>query len=199
MSFSEYVMGPLLGPLAGKTTTLLVDARQANVNLARTLSDAVINANLSCVVFDLDACYSSNADQIFAGLTGRAVYLMARIPAPGSDIEAEFSSLFRARHNVVVIDSLNSLYHLISMEDGTSRGRKVMFALASLSQFARANRSAIILSMYRREGLAKSAKGRSISNLSDVTASVSVRGNELKIKTERGSAWPGGTFSSRIP
>ena len=199
MSFSGDGRGPLLAPLAGKTATFLVDGRQANVKLARTLAIATDQAGLSCVVFDLDALYSSNADRVFAGLAGHATHATMKVPAPGSDIEAGFSSIFRAQQDVVVIDSLNTLYHLISMEDGSSRGRKLMFALASLSQLARANGATVILSMYRREGLTKSSRGRSISNLSDITASVELKGDGLEVRVERGSAWPGGVLSSRIP
>ena len=181
MSFSEG--GPLLGPLTGKTATLLVEGRGANLRFARALVSAVGKTGGSCLVFDLDAFYSSNADLVFAGLGDGAASFGLKVPAPGSDIEAEFSSLFWARQKVVVIDSLNTLYHLISMDDGSSRGRKLMFALASLSLFARANATAVILSMYRREGFAKTGKGRSISGLSDVTASDEVRGGDLEIRT----------------
>lgn len=200
MSFSEGRRSPLLGPLVGKTATFLVEGRQENVRLAQTLAGSIAKAGLSCIVFDLDALYSSNADLIFAELAGAtASSFTLEVPAPGSNIEAEFASLFGCQQKVIVIDSMNTLYHLISMEDGRSRGRKLMFALASLSQFARMNDGAVVLSMYRREGFAKSGRGRSISNLSDVTASVDVRGDELQIRTERGSAWPDGGLSSRIP
>ncbi|MDG7008594.1 MAG: hypothetical protein JRN06_10190 [Nitrososphaerota archaeon] len=199
MSYSGDRRNSLLRPLIGKTATFIVDGRETNVKFARTLASSIARSNLSCAIFDIDALYSSNADIVFGGLTYDAGSFTVRVPAPGSDIEAEFSLLFRTSQNVVVIDSLNSLYHLISMEDGSSRGRKLMFALESLSQYARSNGSAVILSMYRREGFARPGRGRSISNLSDVTTSVSANGNGIEMKTERGSAWPEGGFSSRIP
>ena len=199
MSFSERAEGSLLGPLAGKTATFLVGGRQDNVDFARALASSVGGIGLSCTVFDLDALYSSNADTIFAGLEDAAASITLNVPVPGADIEAEFSSLFSAHQRVIVIDSLNTLYHLISMEDGRSKGRRLMFALAGLSQFARGNDGAVILSMYRREGFSKSADGRSISSLSDVTASVEARGKELRMTTMRGKAWPDGRFATRIP
>lgn len=199
MSFSGGQRSPLLAPLAGRTATFLVEGRQANIRFARALMDSMARAGVPCVVLDLDALYSSNADLIFAGLSGDPAMFTVKVPAPGSDIETEFASIFNARPNAIAIDSLNSLYHLISMEDGSSRGRKLMFALESLSQLARANGTPVTMSMYRREGLAKPGRGRSISSLSDVTASVEVRGSGLEIRAERGSAWPGGVFSTRIP
>jgi hypothetical protein len=110
----------------------------------------------------------------------------------------EFASLFKVQSGVIVIDSLNSFYHLVSMEDSGSRGKKLLFALASLSHFARANGSSVIITMYRRDG-SKSSKGRSISNMSDITASVDLREDNIQIRLERGSAWPGGLYSSRSP
>lgn len=149
-----------------------------------------------CAVLDLDAFYSSNAGLILTPLSGDSLSEI-RIPAPGSNIETEFSKLFETKQNVVIIDSLNTLYHLISMEDGNSRARKLAFALASLSYFARANAKVIILSMYRREGFSRLGRAKSISDLSDVTAFVELKGHDLTIRTERGVAWQSGGFSIR--
>jgi hypothetical protein len=188
-----------LAPLEGKTSTFLMTGREANARFARTLMRSLASAGLSCIVLDLDAFYSSNADLIFAGLPGDTTSFLVRVPPPGSDVEAEFSDLFESERKAVVIDSLNSLYHLISMDDGSTRGRKMMFALASLSLFARTNKRLVILSMYRREGVSKGGRGRSIANLSDITASAETKDSSLEIRTERGSAWPGGLLSIRNP
>lgn len=199
MSFSEEKGGALLSSLPGKTTTFVVDGRDANVLLARTLVGSVASGGRSCVVLDLDALYSSHADLVFGGLADGSGRLTVRVPAPGSDIEAELASLFRSREQAVVIDSLNSLYHLVSTEDGRSRGRKLMFVFSSLSQFAKANGVAVIFTMYRREGSAKPGRGRSMAGLSDATASVGIRDGTVEMRVEKGSAWPGRVFFSRIP
>ena len=69
----------------------------------------------------------------------------------------------------------------------------------ALAYLARANAKAVILSMYRREGITRWGSGRPISSLSDITASVETRGKELLIRAERGPGWEGGVFSTRIP
>jgi hypothetical protein len=199
MSLSEGRGGSFLAPLAGKTSTFLMEGREANARFARTLMRSLASAGLSCIVLDLDAFYSSNADLIFAGLPGDPTSFQVRIPQPGSDIEAEFSALFESERKAVVIDSLNSLYHLISMDDGSARGRKMMFALASLSLFARTNKRLVILSMYRREGLSKGGRGRSVANMSDITALAKMKDSGMEFRTERGSAWPGGALSIPSP
>jgi len=200
MSFSAREARSFFDPLTGRTATFVLDGRLSNLDFARTLAGLLAQTGDSCTVLDLDAFYSSNSDQIFsllAPLDPRESTI--RIPEPGSDIEGELSKLFEARQRVVIIDSLNSLHHLISLEDGASRSRKLTFTVASLSYFARANGKAVILAMYRREGFYRSGKGRAISNLSDITASVGIRDGELTIRNERGPAWPGGRFSTRIP
>lgn len=184
----------------GRTATFLLEGRRANLDFARALVGVLAQAGGSCAVLDLDAFYSSNADVIFSSLPkASAEASTVIIPEPGADIEAEFARLFGSTQKAIVIDSLNSLYHLISQEDGSSRSRKLAFAVAALSYLARTNDTAVVLTMYRREGFARYGTVRSISALSEITASVDVRGTELVIRAERGRAWPGGRYSIRIP
>lgn len=188
------------GPLTGRTTTFLLEGRQANLSFAATLMEHAARLRRPCAVLDLDALYSSNSDRIFAPMdAATAGSTLVRVPRPGSDVELEIAGLFEVRQEVIVIDSLNSLYHLISLEDGSPRSRKLTFALASLSYLARTNGKAVIMSMYRREGLHQSRAGRSISSLSDAAASVEAREGWLDIRSERGLGWAGGAFSSRVP
>ena len=156
--------------------------------------------NCDCQVFDLDALYSSNADVIFGRLppdTSERITL--RVPPPGSDIEVEFSSLFASKPAILVIDSLNTLYHLLSSEDGIYRSRKLSFAVASLAYAARTTGGVVIMSMYRREGPPRTRTGVPMGSLSDVTVGVRLDGGMLRLKSERGIAWPGGEYSIRIP
>ncbi len=184
----------------GKTATFLLEGRQANMDFARAAAKILSQAGETCHVLDLDAFYYSNATAIFKALpSGFLKSTTIRVPEPGSDIEREFAGLFESEQKVIVVDSLNTLYHLTSQDDGSSRTRKLTFSVAALSYFARANQKAVILSMYRREGFAHSATGRPISNVSDITASVGVTGEEMTVTCERGTAWPGGAYSTRIP
>ena len=200
MSFSGQQAQSFISPLMGRTTTFLLGGRQVNLDFARALSGMVAGIKESLAILDLDAFYSSNADPIFRGLPEEFLRsTTVRVPPPGADIEAEFARIFTSGQRVVVVDSLNSLFHLIALDDGGSRSRKLTFSVSSLSYFAKTNGQAVILTMYRREGFVRSTTGRSISNLSDVTASVDTKGNELSVRCERGTAWPGGTFSTRIP
>jgi hypothetical protein len=196
MSFSDQEPQSFFNPLKGRTTTFLLEGREANLVFASTIIALAARLGYSCAILDLDAFYSSNANRVLRPLAGAPKPTTIRIPASGSNIEEEFSALFEAHQDIMVIDSLNSLYHLLSLEDGSSRTRKFTFSLASLSYFARTCNKAVLLSAYVREGFG-SVKRRSMTSLSDVTASVDIRDQELVIRTQRGLAWPGGRFSTR--
>ena len=188
-----------LEPLLGKTATFLFAERQDNLAFARTLAGLLGASGMAAAVLDLDAFYSSHADSVLTPSPAEADSWTLRVPAPGSGIEAEVSQLFVAPQGALILDRLNPLYHLFSLDDGRSRGRRLGFALAGLSYLAKTNSKAVILGMYRREGFGRLGTARSISGLSDIAASVEVKGSELSMRTERGSAWPGGVFSTRIP
>jgi len=198
MSLGALEAQSFFAPLKGRTATFLLEDRLANLDFARSVISMLTQTPDAAEILDLDAFYASNADHIFRPLGSQATVTL-RVPEPGADIEEEFAAMFEGDQRILIIDSLNSLYHLISQEDGSSRSRKLNFAIAALANLARTNAKAVLISMYRREGFARWGTGRSISDLSDITASVDTRGKELLIRAERGPAWEGGAFSTRIP
>ena len=198
MSSSARQAQSFFAPLRGRTATFLLDDRLANLDFARSVTSMLVQTSDTAAILDLDAFYASNADRIF-GSFGPPTTVSLRIPHPGADIEEEFAAMFEGDQEVVIVDSLNSLFHLLSQDDGSSRSRKLNFAIAGMGYLARTNARAVILSMYRREGFARWGTGRSISGFSDITASVDARGQELLIRAERGPGWEGGALSIRIP
>jgi hypothetical protein len=189
-----------LRPLERKTITFMFDDRGTNIAFACALASILARSRATCEVFDLDALYASNADRIFGKLPSEATSrIKLRVPEPGADIEAEFSHLFTSDCSHIIVDSLNSFYHLVSFEDGVYRGRKLSFAVAGLAYAAATRGGTAIMSMYRREGPPRTGTGASISGLADVTVGVRMVGRDLLLKTERGIAWSGGSYSIRIP
>ena len=180
----------------GKTTTLVFDGRETNLSFAEVAASLLRQARKSSFIIDLDALYSSNSDVIFGQHRSQVAI---HVPDPESNVERELNLIFEADRPVAVIDSLNTMYHMFSPEDSGARGRKLSFAVASLSNFAATNGMAVILTVYKRERLGRPDEGKSISSLSDVTASVEIQGSLLRVTCERGAAWPGGVFSTRIP
>jgi hypothetical protein len=196
MSLSVQHASSFFGPLRGKTSSFVVDGRQANVLFAEATTSSVALTGDGCAILDLDALYSSNSDRIFGGLPAAAAKSMViHVPAPDASIEAELPRLFAADPRVLIIDSLNSLHHLLSSDDARSRSRKLAFAIASLSYLARTDKKAVLFTMYRRERPVRTGTGRSITDLTDLTVSVKANESGVSMKCERGSAWPGGRFS----
>jgi len=197
MSFSGDQARSFFVPLWGKAVTFVLDERKSNVQFARTIVSLASLCSEACSILDLDALYSSNADTIFSQPAGSDNRIL--LPPPGSEIELAFPRLFEAHQRVIIVDSLNSLYHLLSQEDAGSRSRKLAFAVESLSYLARTNSKTALLTMYKREGFVRQGRSRSISGLSDLTATVEARGEEVTVISERGRTWSGGRFSTRIP
>jgi len=195
MSLSERDARAFLEPLKGKTVTLLINDRKTNLALLRCISSLTSTAACGCVVFDVDAFYSSNSDKIHPS-AANSTYVY--VPEPGSSIEMEFPMLFKTESEVFVIESLNTLYNLFASSSVSSKSRKLAFALASLSFLAKTNDKTGLLIMYRREKLMKTGGG-SISDLSDMTVSVKTVGSEMRMECERGMAWPEGRFSLTLP
>ena len=199
MSFGAQQEHSFFGPLKSKTTTFLVESRQTNLSFAKGIASLTAMTGSGCAIYDIDALYSSNSNEILSTLRPNAVRsTRIYIPELGSRIEIELSRLFKAESGVFIIDSLNTLYHLFSSSGASSRSRKLAFAVASFSHFARTNEKAILFTMYRREKTMRTGGGRSISDLSDTTVSVEATNSELLMKCERGTAWPEGRFSLSI-
>jgi len=200
MSFGAQQAHSFFGPLKGKTTTFLIDSRQANLLFAKSITSLTAMTACGCAIFDIDALHSSNSDGILSALPASvAGSTRVYVPEPGSRVETELPRLFMAESGILIVDSLNTLYHLFSSSGVSSRSRKLAFAVTSLSYLARTSGKAVLLTMYRREKTMRTGGGRSISDLSDTTVSVEVTGSGLLMKCKRGTAWPEGKFALRIP
>lgn len=199
MSFSAVQAESFVRPMVGKTATFLLEGREDNLAFARAAIALITKATRTCAVLDLDALYSSNADVVLGTLPANSVRLATfTVPDSESRVEQELPRVLSSAADVVMIDSFNTFYHLLSFDDGSSRGRKLSFAVASMSYLARTSGKAVIFTMYRRGGLWRQGT-RPISNLSEITAAVRVQGPDLSVSCERGKAWPEGRFSIRIP
>ena len=200
LNSTEGMADDFFRPLKGKTATFLLPDRSANLAFARAVTMMIVASGRTCSIFDLDAFYSSNAGLLFSPplAPGRGKVLI-RVPKPSSRLEDDFPRLFSGGQSVVIVDTLNTLFHLLSSDEGAYRSRKFSFAVASLSFTAKESGSAIMLAMYRRELLSRGGLGRSMSSYSDVVVGVERKDSAVTMVTERGRAWEEGAFSIRIP
>jgi hypothetical protein len=188
-----------MGPVTGKTTTFLLQGREDNLAFATAAISLATKSGRTCAILDLDAFYSSNGDAILGALPASSLHRTHFIvPDPESEVERELPRLLSSGADVMIVDSFNTFYHLLSHDDGASRGRKLSFAVAIMSYLARTGSRPVFFTMYRRGGTWRQGT-RPISGLSDVTAAVRRQGSELSLSCERGRAWPDGRFSIRIP
>jgi hypothetical protein len=196
MSAGDRHGGTLLGPLYGRTTTFMVDSRRTNLALAWSL----VRSGARLRVLDIDALYSSNSEFLFGGASDGAEAAEIIVPEPGFPLEREVAGLLGSgTESALVVDSLNSLYHLLPAGGRGSRNTGLAFVVALLSFAARTQGVAVILTMYVRERAGRLGRAKSISDMSDASVSASLRGGSLNLRRERGPAWPGGSLSVPIP
>jgi hypothetical protein len=192
--------GPFTFPCYGHTTTFLLEAKKTNLAFARAILHHLSLNGHQCKVLDIDALYSSNSDYVFGPLSerqARAVEIL--VPDPESDLESSITGLLASRSGkTIIIDSLNSLYHLISTGGSSLRGRKLAFIMACFSYIARTESKAVLTTMYQRERTTHFSGRRQISDLSDHTVFAELRGNALTLKYDRGYSRPGDIFSLPI-
>jgi hypothetical protein len=201
MSFSGSHDDSFISPLRGHTSTFLVDDRNTNLALARSLFSIMARTGHLITVLDVDALYSSNSEYILSQLPAEGVRSTELlIPEPDSDLAEDIAAfLCSDPDRVLIIDSLNSVYHLLAYAGRGSRNRNLGFVMAMLSYTARIERRTILLTMYRRERPTRFGHVKSISDLSDLTVSVRMKGDSLALRCDRGNAWPGRGFSILIP
>ncbi len=201
MSVRPDVAALFFGPLRSRTTIMVLDDRDSNLALAKVIAGFLSSTGDRAGILDLDSLYSSDSDSVFGQVKPPHEQSIAiHIPSPETRMEEELLTMFDDGLGVILIDSLNTLYHALSSNEGASRGRMLSYAVASLSAFAESNGPAVVLTMYRREKLGESGNGRPMSDLSDTTVRVTYdRSSSISFTCQRGVLWPGGTFSTRIP
>jgi hypothetical protein len=177
-----------LDSLEGKVVTLLVDGRMTNKTLARGLILNATHRRRFCTVLDIDGLYSSNSDFIFGPLSeeeANTVELL--VPEPGSDLRVETAqALSLCRSQVVIVDSLNSLFHLLPARGRGWRSRNLAFVLAFFSYLARTGGKTVIITKYRR-----AVEGKvPVTDRSDYLFSVTLNENIMSLKEEKTTAVP---------
>ncbi len=182
--------------MKGKTTAFLVGDRLSNLRFAKVILPLVTADERGCDLLDIDAFYSSNLNFIASQVSPRDMEnLEITIPEPGSDMESALANLFHGGdRRTLIIDSVNSLYQLLSSPNPKSSSRKFTFLIASLSAWARDNGKAIIASVYERRSVPRVKTSRSFADAFDSSVSVSKEAHGVAFRCQRGGAWRNGSF-----
>lgn len=178
-----------------------MDGRRTNLAFARSILCNLTWKGHKCIVLDVDALYSSSSDYVLAPLSeSQAQAIEIIVPDTDSDLEPTIASLIASGPGkMIIVDSLNSLYHLLSTEGRGYRGRKLAFVMACFSYLARTGKGAVLVTMYQRERTTRFGGGRQISSFSDHTIFVDLRDATLTLRYDRGYSQSGEAFSLPIP
>ncbi len=199
MSLSIEQARLLIEPLRGRTIAFLVNDRQTNLSLMKGMTAAATTAARGCTVLDIDAFFSSNSYEILACLPPAAAKSVCiHVPDTFANTESEFSKVFKTDSEVIMVQSLNTLYHLFQSSGVGSRTRKVAFAMICLAYFAKASGKVVMVIMYGRDKVMKIGGGGSISDFADATVLVEDSRHGLSLKCGRGMLWPEGEFHLRL-
>jgi len=190
-----------LTPLRAKSTVFLLDNRATDLLFSRFLLSCLVRTKNEVQVADINAFYSSNAQRIAPGFDAPNISLS--LPPPGFAVEPWLIDFLigAADAAVVVLDDLNTLYHLLSFDGSKRTGNRISFLMALTSFLARTRLQTIISKVYaRNRPIQNSRRGaRSLDRLGDLGVAVEYEASELTFACKNGSGWRGnGTFSVRV-
>jgi hypothetical protein len=95
----------------------------------------------------------------------------------------------------LIVDDLNALYHLLSVDD-RSAIRELTAVAKILSYACRENRTMVFLTAYSPgETLRKETGQRSLLRIGDLSISMRVSDSTLRFRCDHGLAWSDNTFS----
>src|SRR5437667_7944156 len=191
-----------LAPLQGKSTVFLLDNRATDLLFSRFLLSCLVRTRNEALVADINAFYGSNAQRIAPGSDASKIRLS--LPPPGFDVEpwiVDFLIDAADDAAVVILDDLNTLYHLLSFDGSKRAGNRMSFLIALTSFLARTRPQTIISKVYARNRPIQNGRrgARSLNRLGDLGVAVEYEARKLVFTCKNGSGWRGdGTFSLRV-
>jgi hypothetical protein len=183
-----------LAPLQRKVTIFLVEGRESHLILARFLLDCICITDKTATVLDTNTTYASNSVMLASNLGESCLEnITLLIPSQGPTKSALANSIF-STYDVLIVDDLNTLYHLLSTED-RSAIRELTAITKILSYFCRENGKTAFLTAYSAgESLKREGGQRSLFRMGDLSVSTSVD-DSIRFRCDHGAAWPNNTFS----
>src|SRR2546428_1069432 len=191
-----------LTPLRSRSTVFLLNDRETDLLCSRFLLGCLVRTRNEALVADINAFYSSNAQRIAPGSDGLQNISLS-LPPPGFAVEPWIINFLigAADPAVVILDDLNTLYHLLSFDGSKRAGNRISFLVALTSFLARTRPQTIISKVYARNRAIQNGRrgARSLDRLGDLGVAVQFEASELTFTCKNGSGWRGeGTFSVRV-
>src|SRR2546428_2016560 len=190
-----------LTPLRSRSTVFLLNDRETDLLCSRFLLGCLVRTRNEALVADINAFYSSNAQRIAPGSDGLQNISLS-LPPPGFAVEPWIVDfLIGAGAAFVILDDLNTLYHLLSFDGSKRAGNRISFLIALTSFLARTRLQTIISKVYARNRPMQNGRrgARSLDRLGDLGVAVKYEASELTFTCKNRSVWRGdGTFSARV-
>jgi hypothetical protein len=191
-----------LTPLRSRSTVFILDDRATDLLFSRFLLGCLVRTRKEAIVADINAFYGSNAQRI-APESDALQNINLSLPPPGFAVEPWIVDFLigAADPAVVILDDLNTLYHLLSFDGSKRAGNRVSFLIALTSFLARTRPQTIVSKVYaRNRPIQNGRRGeRSLDRLGDLGVAVKYEASELTFTCKNGGVWRGdGTFSARV-
>jgi hypothetical protein len=139
------------------------------------------------LILDVDATYSSNSSYVLSRLTERqSQEVSIVVPDLQSTLGPELAMVSEGAARTIMIDNLNSMFHLLSADGEGYGGRRLAFVISWLSYLARTENVAVIFTMYQRESSIRIGRNSRISDVTDSTVTVSSKEGKIRLKGDRG-------------
>ena len=184
-----------LSPLQNKVTVFLVDGRASHLLLARFLLNCLCTTDNRSVVLDTDAMFASNSKGLASRLNEHCLENITLWIPSLDPTKASLVNLIFSKYDVLIVDDLNTLYHLISMGD-YSAIRELTAMTRILSYFCRENGKTAFLTVYSAgESLKKVIGQRSLFRMGDISISTRTDDTAIRFTCDHGTAWLNNTFS----
>ncbi len=188
-------------PLKRKTTTFVVEEREVNLHLAQFIIGLASALNWRVLVLDTDAFYAANIISVSEKQSDnqkRGVFI--RIPTNDLRLEEWLVDSILTKYELLIVDDMNSLYHLFGSLGKNSGSRKLHFIGRTLSYFARSENRTVILNLYKNimDSTPVGESSRSLAKYADLVASVRVQDSFIRFRCNQGRAWSNNFFSARI-
>src|SRR2546428_9313829 len=191
-----------LTPLRSRSTVFLLNDRETDLLCSRFRLGCFVRTRNEALAADFNTSYSSNAQTIAPGSDGLQ-NLSLSLPPPGFAVEPWIVDFLigAADPAVVILDDLNTLYHLLSFDGSKRAGNRISFLIALTSFLARTRLQTIISKVYARNRPMQNGRrgARSLDRLGDLGVAVKYEASELTFTCKNRSVWRGdGTFSARV-
>ncbi len=188
-------------PLKRKTTTFVVEEREVNLRLAQFIIGLASVLKLRVLVLDTDAFYAANIISVSEKQSdNQKEGVFIRIPTNDLRLEECLVDSILTKYELLIVDDMNSLYHLFESLEKSSGSRKLHFIGRTLSYFARSENRTVVLNLYKNimDSTPLGESSRSLAKYADLVVSVDVQDSFIRFRCNQGRAWSNNFFSARI-